>query len=1191
MCTCNGNLVADPGQKTCIKGPEFSGKNNGCPTCGKQVYRGNPVNSGTGLKSQTEIDYRSPSGLEFKRFYNSQLAYESPTELLFTPDYGWTKPQYSVMGYGWHFGWDRTIRATESTPPVFPMTSSNSVTSVYRAGTVSPLNLPSYFSTGPGITTAYVERGDGKVYTFTKDINGNWVTDPDIKDQLIGTIDTNGVITGWTYTTDDQEVEQYDAAGRLLSITDKTGLTTSLGYSQYCSANLLDTATGEQTAVCTPIGMLTTITDPYGRSLTLDYDTNYNLARMTDPAGHQYRYTYSGGNLNSVIYPDDNIPGGVTRTYQYDEIANVSSTPDLGVSYAHTLTGITDENGHRYATYAYDSQGRAISSEHGNTTSATGADRISFSYNADGTTTFTDALNTTYTDAFQKVQGVVLGGGTSQPAVSGTPAASSITTYDVNGNVASHTDLNGNKTCYFYDLSRNLETMRIEGLPSTTDCSTAQASPPAPTADYPVRIITTQWHANWRFPVAVAEPKRITQYVYNGDVVGGNTVNCGYKSNGTDPVPGVMCSKTIQATTDASGVMGLGATVTGSPRATSYTYNANGQVLTMDGPRTGSDITTYDYDTQGNLDWVTNALNQTTYLGDYDANGRVGTITDPNGLVTGLTYDTRGRLKTRSSGGEITSYTYDGVGDLKTVSLPGGAYYSYTYDDAHRLTDITDRDGNSIHYTLDNAGNRTSEQVKNSSATVVQTHSRVFDALNRLYQDIGAVNQTTTYKYDANGNLIKTTDANSHDTLNHYDALNRLNQTTNPDSGVIQYAYDGLDQLAGVTDPLNHATQYTRDGLGNLTQVASPDAGSTASTYDKAGNLKTRTDAKGQISTYNYDELNRVTSIAYTDPQDTSRNKSVTYHYDQGVNGIGHLTQVTDSTGTTNYSYDQHGRLTSETQTIAGTNYTTGYTYDAQGRLSDITYPSGRTVDYAFDTMGRISQIITTFNGSNRIIVSAVDYEPFGGIHKITYGNGQSYKRRHDQDGRIDRYTLMNGNQIDIGYDDVSQITSITDQSNPSYPALYSYDGMGRLKTYNQSTNKSYTYDTVGNRTTQTIGGIDTVYGYDPNSNRLASITVGNGTAQPVNQDLVGSTTSDSVNGYTYDVRGRLIGATTAAGNINYEIDAQGLRVRKQWTYAGTDTLYHYDAQGHLIAENENGSNRYTREYIYLGDQPVAVLK
>jgi YD repeat-containing protein len=84
---------------------------------------------------------------------------------------------------------------------------------------------------------------------------------------------------------------------------------------------------------------------------------------------------------------------------------------------------------------------------------------------------------------------------------------------------------------------------------------------------------------------------------------------------------------------------------------------------------------------------------------------------DPNGLVTTLSYDARGRLTSRTTGGEKTDFEYDGVGQVKKAILPTGAYLSYTYDAAHRLTDIQDNLGNAIHYTLDLMGNRTREDT------------------------------------------------------------------------------------------------------------------------------------------------------------------------------------------------------------------------------------------------------------------------------------------------------------------------------------------------------------------------------------------------------------------------------------------------------------------------------------------------
>ena len=68
------------------------------------------------------------------------------------------------------------------------------------------------------------------------------------------------------------------------------------------------------------------------------------------------------------------------------------------------------------------------------------------------------------------------------------------------------------------------------------------------------------------------------------------------------------------------------------------------------------------------------------------------------------------------------------------MTLPDGGTVAYVYDGAHRLTDITDGLGNHIHYTLDNMGNHTAENTYDPGGTLHRTHSRVFNALNELYQ-------------------------------------------------------------------------------------------------------------------------------------------------------------------------------------------------------------------------------------------------------------------------------------------------------------------------------------------------------------------------------------------------------------------------------------------------------------------------
>ncbi len=63
------------------------------------------------------------------------------------------------------------------------------------------------------------------------------------------------------------------------------------------------------------------------------------------------------------------------------------------------LTGITDENGVRYATWTYDDQGRAISSEHAN-----GAEKVTLAYNDDGSTTVTNEYGKQATYRFQVIR-------------------------------------------------------------------------------------------------------------------------------------------------------------------------------------------------------------------------------------------------------------------------------------------------------------------------------------------------------------------------------------------------------------------------------------------------------------------------------------------------------------------------------------------------------------------------------------------------------------------------------------------------------------------------------------------------------------------------------------------------------------------------------------------------------------------
>ena len=984
-------------------------------------------------------------------------------------------------------------------------------------------------------TRIRLPRRDGRWFTFTL-VNGQWTGEADVLGRLTEQKDAGGATIGWQYKDlETDQTELYSAQMRLLSITNRSGLVQSY---QYDSS-----------------GNVQSITDSFGRSLQYTYTASGQIQTLTDPAGQVYSYNYTpGGRVQSVTYPDTKV-----RQYVYENAL-----------FPNALTGITDENGTRFATWSYDTIGRAVSSEH-----AGGVERVELNYLSATNINITDykdsptIANSTRSKSFERVLGVAKISTVSQPCNGSNITG---TTYDANGNVASRTDFNGNRTNYIYDLARNLETQRVEGL-SSAGASTAQT-----------RTISTEWHPTWRLPKRIAEPKRLTSFVYNGDA----GVTCGATA--------ALCSKTLTETTDANGASGLGATPTTNTRSWSYTYNSAGQVLTVNGPRTdASDVTTYAYYTAndpsgnfriGDLASITNALGHITQITHYDAHGKPKRIVDPNGLVTQLDYWPRGWLKSRDVGGLITLFDYDGVGQLKKVTNPDGSFVSYTYDAAHRLTDITDTSGNTLHYTLDLMSNVTKEELKNSLGVVIATKNRQFDALSRLQKELNAANtELANYSYDANGNVktaTQKTTANLADdeiTGYDYDPLNRLKKLTDALAGVAEYGYSGLDQLTLVKDPRLLSTTYTVDGLDNLTTQVSPDTGTTINTYDAAGNLKSMKDANNTTVTYTYDALNRLTQKAVG-------TTVINHTYDSVVSGNfgkGRLTGMTDASGTTAYTYDLYGRVTKKVHTPAsglGSNArTVQYGYDNFGRLGSITYPSGRVVNYAY-TNGRVSALTV---GTTQTVVNNIAYFGFNTPASWTQGSGKLYSRSFDADGRISSYT-NNTSQIAVTYDLADNIKLLTDPGASANTKSFTHDKLNRLTGYGTNsgaTSQGFAYDALGNRQSNTINGTATIYTSATTSNRLSS--VGTNT---YGYNAAGNQTTATSRTYAYDVFGRMSSATVSGVATPYRYNGLGQRL-----YKGGANLARmvYDEQGQLIGEYDN-TGTMLREIVWLQDIPVAVM-
>ena len=472
-------------------------------------------------------------------------------------------------------------------------------------------------------------------------------------------------------------------------------------------------------------------------------------------------------------------------------------------------------------------------------------------------------------------------------------------------------------------------------------------------------------------------------------------------------------------------------------------------------------------------------LSRTTAF-EYDAPGNVTTITDPNHQATQFEYEsTFNRVKTITDAlNQITEFTYDPTnGNLLTVKDPRNQVTTIAY---------------------------------NTFGQPISVQGPI------------ATEPPTTFAYDANGNLVTTTD---------------------PLGNATQRAYDAASRLTSLTDPRGLSTQFRYDGLNRVTEIADARQGITRFAYDPNGNLLSVTDAKNQTTTYTYDNMDRLAT------RKDALNRTERYSYDLA----GNLTTFTDRKNqVTTFTYDALNRRTTATYPDS----TTSFTYDSVGRLtkaSDTATGAG-TIDFAYDTLDRLIQEVT--------------------------GQG-SVNYQYDVLGRRTQMVANGQQPVAYGYDAASRLTQV---AQGSLAVGLGYDNANRRTslTYPNGTSTSYTYDVASKLTNINhigpSGIIETLtYAYDPAGNKT-SLTRNNGTASllptavasatydaaneqtafagaTLQYDDNGNLTNDGINTYVWDARNRLV-AMSGGATAAFSYDPLGRRSRKTINSIGSQFLY-----------------------------------
>ncbi|MGD8568299.1 MAG: DUF6531 domain-containing protein, partial [Gammaproteobacteria bacterium] len=223
---------------------------------------------------------------------------------------------------------------------------------------------------GSGDIMASLQTPDGWLKYF--DASGQEIHQTSDKgNRLERLVDGADIFIGWRYTKSNGDVEIFNTEGKLTSITSRTGVVQTLEYNS--------------------LGQLARVFDSYGQELLFTYNAIGDIETITDPNQNVYHYGYDvDENLTTVTFPDEtpaDLSDNPVKTYLYNE---QHLTNDNIFRYA--LTGIIDERGIRYATFAYDDSGRAVMTTHPNN-----VDRVAIEYNDDGTRIVTDSKNNTST--------------------------------------------------------------------------------------------------------------------------------------------------------------------------------------------------------------------------------------------------------------------------------------------------------------------------------------------------------------------------------------------------------------------------------------------------------------------------------------------------------------------------------------------------------------------------------------------------------------------------------------------------------------------------------------------------------------------------------------------------------------------------------------------------------------------------
>ena len=577
-------------------------------------------------------------------------------------------------------------------------------------------------------------------------------------------------------------------------------------------------------------------------------------------------------------------------------------------------------------------------------------------------------------------------------------------------------------------------------------------------------------------------------------------------------------------------------------RKLEFSYTSNGLLSLVSLPN--NKVIIYQYDNKNRLSNINRpGYGIKTY--HYNENTTVAPSNNPN-LLTGITdeignryanyaYDVQNRGILTEHAGGAQKYLFNHYDSYTSITAPNGIAWSYTktpFSGTYQITNAQrqgviqeknsfDKNGNitqktekglTTNYTYDlsrNLETSRTEAVGTAQERKIETtwHTDFPKPTEIKESSGGQVLRLTTYSYDNNGN-----------------ALNKT--ITDPQTQEVRtwsYEYNNFGQLTKETNPLGQISSYQYDDInGNLLKTVSADGITTTySQHNADGQPQHIESSNGQVLDLVYDDAGRILQQKQTVQQGTLSSNGHSLSWWQVL-----VNNVYQAFGA-DAPYSEANQTPEVSESISNQTAITTYEYDPRGLLVATTLPDGERIEYTYDDAHRLTEIkdqsgnrtIYTLNANGDITQTEV----YGALGQLEAKNQQVY----DNLGRLQK-TLGNNQQSQtLAYDSYDQISSDKNALNQNYG--YSYDVLGRqIKETDPLNGSSQTeYDALDQikKVIDAKGGA-TSYQYNAFGEKIAQNSPDTGATAYLYQNGLLQEKTDALllkHLYQYDAQGRVI--------------------------------------------------------------------